>query len=329
MVNVEELLDALLVPPAKQIDLRRDYDPGFTGHWVKKQEAKETLAQGIKQLADLQEKLYAQDSYAVLMILQGLDASGKDSAIKHIMSGVNPQGVNVHSFKAPSQEELDHDYLWRIVAALPRRGQIGVLNRSYYEEVTVVRVHPEFLEKQKLPPALVDDNIWNRRFEEINHFEKYLVNNGIVVLKFFLNVSKEEQKQRFLKRLMHPEKHWKFDRADLEERQHWDDYIAAYEDMINHTSTPWAPWYVVPADHKWFTRLAIAAVLQHTLEQLHLAYPTVSESQRSALHAARIELENEASSNGKSAAERESQAVGHSPPHDDLARSANDLQEDG
>ena len=210
--------------------------------------------------------------------MQALDAAGKDGTIKHVMSGVNPQGVDVHSFKGPSGEELDHDYLWRNFKALPARGHIGIFNRSYYEEVVVVRVHPEFLAGQKLPPALKDKGIWKRRFEEINAFEKYLVHNGIIVVKFFLNVSSEAQKERFLERALMPEKNWKFSATDLKERARWDDYIAAFEDVFNHTSTEWAPWYIVPADNKWFTRLAVAAVLYNTMKNLNLAYPDVSEA---------------------------------------------------
>jgi PPK2 family polyphosphate:nucleotide phosphotransferase len=227
------------------------------------------------------------------MILQALDAAGKDSTIKHVMSGFNPQGVDVHSFKVPSGEELDHDYLWRNFKTLPARGRIGIFNRSYYEEVLVVRVHPEFLAGQKLPPSLKDKNIWNRRFEEINNFEKYLVDNGIIVVKFFLYVSKETQKKRFLERALEPEKNWKFSVADMKERAFWDDYMAAYEDMFNHTSTEWAPWYIVPADHKWFTRLSVAAVLYNTMKSLNLAYPTVSEKQKQDLLVAKEELEHE------------------------------------
>lgn len=244
-------------------------------------------------LAEMQDKLWAQNQYALLMVLQALDAAGKDGTIKHVMSGVNPQGVDVYSFKAPSGEERDHDYMWRNFKVLPARGDIGIFNRSYYEEVLVVRVHPEILAGQQLPPALKDRDIWKRRFEEINNFEKYLVDNGIIVVKFFLYVSKEAQKKRFLKRTMLPEKNWKFSAADIKERAHWDDYIDAYEDMFNHTSTEWAPWYIVPADHKWFTRLAVAAVLYSTMKKLDLAYPTVSEQQKQALLVAKEELENE------------------------------------
>lgn len=291
--TIKELLDVLRVPPGKKVDLNKDYNPGFTGKWMKKEEAEETLAEGIQILAEMQDKLWAQDQYAVLMILQALDAAGKDSIIKHVMSGVNPHGVDVHSFKVPSGEELDHDYLWRNFKALPARGRIGIFNRSYYEEVLVVRVHPEFLASQKLPPSLKDKNIWSRRFEEINNFEKYLVDNGIIVIKLFLYVSKETQKERFLERALEPEKNWKFSAADMKERAFWDDYMAAYEDMFNHTSTEWAPWYIVPADHKWFTRLAVAAVLYNTMKNLNLAYPIVSEQQKQALLMAKEELEHE------------------------------------
>jgi len=291
--RMEQLLDVLRVPPGKKINLRKDYDPGFTGKWMGKDEAEETLAEGIQLLAQEQDKLYAQDDYAILMILQALDAAGKDGTIKHVMSGVNPQGVDVHSFKAPAGEELDHDYLWRNFITLPRRGHIGIFNRSYYEEVLVVRVHPEFLTGQKLPPALKDEKIWKRRFEQINFFEKYLVENGIVVLKFFLNVSKEEQGRRFQERATQPEKNWKFSAADMKERERWDDYMNAYDDLFNHTSTEWAPWYIVPADNKWFTRMSVAAVLYNTMKNLNLAYPAVSEEQQKALALASAELEKE------------------------------------
>jgi len=291
--KMDELLESLRVPPGKKIDLKKDYDPSFTAHWMDKEEAQETLAEGVQLLATLQDKLYAQDNYGLLMVLQAMDAAGKDGTIKHVMSGVNPQGVNVYSFKAPAGEEMDHDYLWRNFITLPRRGHIGIFNRSYYEEVLVVRVHPEFLAGQKLPSTLKNKNIWKRRFEEINNFEKYLVNNGFPVVKFFLHVSREAQKERFLERVSLPEKNWKFSAADIKERQRWDDYMAAYEDVINHTSTKWAPWYVVPADHKWFTHLAVSAVLYRTLEGLNLAYPTVSEAQKQALLDAKAELEQE------------------------------------
>ena len=291
--RIEELMDVLRVPPGKKIDLRKDYDPGFTGTWMGKEEAEETLAEGVQLLAQEQDKLYAQDDYAVLMILQALDAAGKDGTIKHVMSGVNPQGVNVYSFKAPAGEELDHDYLWRNFIALPRRGHIGIFNRSYYEEVLVVRVHPEFLEGQKLPRHLKTGKIWKQRFEQINHFEKYLVENGIVVLKIFLHVSKEEQGRRFLERATQPEKNWKFSAADMKERDRWEDYMDAFQEVFNNTSTKWAPWYIVPADNKWFTRLAVAAVLYDTMKHLKLTYPAVGEEQKKALEEAGLELQRQ------------------------------------
>ncbi len=289
--NIEKLLDVLMVPPGKTIKLKKDYDPGFTGDFMKKKEAKERLAEGVKLLAEYQDKLYAQDNYAVLIILQAMDAAGKDGTIRHVMSGLNPQGTQVYSFKAPSPEELDHTYLWRNFKALPERGRIGIFNRSYYEEVLVARVHPTILESQKLPAELKDKKVWKRRFEEINNFEKYLVNNGTIVLKFFLNLSKEEQRRRFLARIELPEKNWKFSSADLKERGFWDDYQAAYEDVFNNTSTEWAPWYVVPADNKWFTRLAVGSVIYSTLRGLNLAYPEVDEAKKQDLLKAKTELE--------------------------------------
>jgi len=287
------LLDSLRVPPKKKIDLRRDYDPGCVGQFMSKEEAEETTAAGIELLSQQQDKLYAQNTYGLLVILQAMDAAGKDSTIKHVMSGVNPQGVVVTSFKVPSVEELDHDYLWRSCAALPNRGNIGIFNRSYYEEVLVVRVHPEYLERQQLPPVLNDRNIWNRRYREINNFEQYLVDNGIVVLKLFLNISKEEQKRRFLKRVEEPDKSWKFSAADIRERACWDAYMDAYEEMFNNTSTPHAPWYIIPADHKWFARLAVVSAIYETLDRLHLAYPKVTREQQEALLQAKAEMENE------------------------------------
>lgn len=272
-----------------------DFDPEDTGRFddEDKPEAKKALADGIEALAALQERLYAQDRWAVLLVFQAMDAAGKDGTIKHVMSGLNPQGCQVYSFKAPSAEELDHDYLWRSFKALPERGRIGIFNRSYYEEVLVVRVHPELLARQQLPPESAAGPIWKRRFEEINHFEKYLVANGIVVLKFFLNVSKEEQKKRFLERIDRPEKNWKFSAADCHERRFWDDYMAAFEDAFNHTSTPWAPWHVIPADRKWFTRVAVAAVIYAKMKELSPAYPTVSDEHRQQLLEARKVLEGE------------------------------------
>ena len=288
--RMKSLLEKLRVPPGSSIDLQRDYDPGYVGGLSKNDNTEAAIEKGIRVLAGQQDKLYAQDNYALLVILQAMDAAGKDSTIKHVMSGVNPQGVEVTSFKEPSVEELDHDYLWRNARALPRRGRIGIFNRSYYEEVLVVRVHPELLEKEHIPPHLKEKNIWDRRYEEINCFERYLSDNGIVVLKLFLNVSKDVQKRRFLERVDEPEKNWKFSARDIQERKYWDRYMAAYQEMIAKTSTSYAPWYVVPADHKWFTRLAVAAIISETLDRLRLSYPAVSSGEKEALLAAKAEM---------------------------------------
>ena len=288
--RMHNLPGRLRVPPGISIDLKKDFDPGHTGGFVKKDGTDAAIAKGIQVLSEQQDKLYAQDNYALLVILQAMDAAGKDSTIKHVMSGVNPQGVEVTSFKEPSAEELDHDYLWRNARALPRRGRIGIFNRSYYEEVLVVRVHPELLEHEHIPPHLKDREIWNRRFEEINCFERYLSDNGIVVLKIFLNVSKDVQKKRFLERVDEPEKNWKFSAHDIQERKFWDQYMLAYQEMIAATSTPYAPWYVVPADHKWFTRLAVTAIISETLDRLKLSYPVVSSAEKEELLAAKAEM---------------------------------------
>lgn len=284
--------EPFIVPPGKKIRLK-DYDPDDTGKFKSKDEALVKLQEDVGRLAKYQDVLYAQNTYALLVIFQAMDAAGKDGTIRHVMSGVNPQGCQVFSFKAPSAEELDHDYLWRSKKALPERGRIGIFNRSYYEEVLVVRVHPEILNLQQLPPEAREKNIWKRRFDEINSFESYLVNNGIVVLKFFLNVSKEEQKRRFLQRIMTPEKNWKFSLADAKERGFWKQYMEAYEDMFNHTSTEHAPWYIIPADHKWFTRAVVADVIINKLKSLKLSYPTVSEEHRQNLLKAKEVLERE------------------------------------
>jgi len=302
--QLTKLVDECRVQPGRHIDLRKEYDPGYAGHFLSRQDAQEQLETGIQRLSQQQDKLYAQNTYALLINLQALDAAGKDSTIKHVMSGVNPQGVQVKSFKVPSVEELDHDYLWRNFLELPNRGNIGIFNRSYYEEVLVVRVHPEFLDRQQLPPQLKGPDIWKRRFEEINNFEKYLTDNGIVVLKFFLNISKEEQKKRFLDRIEEPDKNWKFSATDILERRHWDAYMDAYEEMFNHTSTPWAPWYIIPADHKWFTRLAVVSVINATLDGLGLAYPEVSPEQKAALLEAKEEMEEETGSPKKPSREK-------------------------
>jgi PPK2 family polyphosphate:nucleotide phosphotransferase len=273
----------------------KNIDPGDTGDLSDEQkpEAKEALAVGVETLAELQERLYAQDRWAVLLIFQAMDAAGKDGAIKHVMSGVNPQGCQVYSFKSPSPEELDHDYLWRCLKSLPNRGNIGIFNRSYYEEVLVVRVHPEYLQGQKLPPSLITKSIWEDRYEDIADIERYLSRNGVVIRKFFLHVSKKEQKKRFLARIDDPEKNWKFSIADARERGFWDDYAQAYEDMIRATATSYAPWYVVPADNKWFTRIVVAAAVIDTLGSLGLEFPEVGEQAKKELAKARAALAKE------------------------------------
>src|SRR5205809_1662054 len=271
----------------------KDVDPDDTLDFTKeadKPRAKEALAMGVTALAELQDKLYAQDKWAVLLIFQAMDAAGKDGAIKHVLSGVNPQGCQVYSFKSPSSDDLDHDYLWRCMKCLPNRGQIGIFNRSYYEEVLVVRVHPEFLTKQKLPTKLVGKKIWEERFEDIRNFEQYLARNGVVVRKFFLHVSKKEQKRRFLDRIDDPLKNWKFSSNDASERDFWDNYMEAYEEMIQQTATKDAPWYVVPADNKWFTRVIVGSAVIEALASLDLAYPEVDQSKLKELAAAKKKL---------------------------------------
>jgi PPK2 family polyphosphate:nucleotide phosphotransferase len=265
----------------------KDYDPADTAHLRSEEHAQELLDTGIARMTDLQDKLYAQDRWSLLLIFQGMDAAGKDSAVKHVMSGVNPQGCQVYSFKAPSAEELDHDYLWRAVKCLPERGRIGIFNRSYYEEVLVVRVHPEVLAQERLPLPLVTKKIWEERFEDICSFERYLSRNGTVIRKFYLNVSRKEQKRRFLDRLQRPEKNWKFSPADLHERERWDDYMNAYEEMIANTSRPYAPWFIIPADNKWFTRAAVTAAVVDALDDLKLSYPKADAPKRKELESAR------------------------------------------
>jgi PPK2 family polyphosphate:nucleotide phosphotransferase len=270
----------------------KDIDPDDTGALSKedKPRAKEALAQGTEALKQLQDKLYAQDRWAVLLIFQAMDAAGKDSAIKHVMSGVNPQGCEVTSFKVPSEEELDHDFMWRCYRRLPERGRIGIFNRSYYEEVLVVRVHPEILGNERLSPELVTKHIWQNRYQDICNIERHLSRNGVVIRKFFLHVSKKEQKKRFLERLEKPEKNWKFSVADVREREHWDEYMEAYEDAIRHTATDYAPWYVVPADNKWFTRVVVSAAIVDALTSLDLEYPELSEEKQRELAQAREAL---------------------------------------
>ncbi|MFM5998957.1 MAG: polyphosphate kinase 2 family protein [Dolichospermum sp.] len=285
--------DLYIVKPGSQISLVKDYNPGYECEFHQKGDAVKKLKAGILQLAKYQDILYAQNTYSLLIIFQAMDAAGKDSTIKHVMSGVNPQGCQVFSFKAPSEEELDHDYLWRSMRALPERGRIGIFNRSYYEELLIVRVHPEILKKQQLPSFPKGDQIWKQRFEEINNIEKYLVNNGVIVLKFFLNVSKSVQKKRFLERIESPEKNWKFSASDLQERRFWDDYMNAYEEVFNHTSTEFAPWYIVPADRKWFTRLIVADIICQKLQELNLQYPKISEEYKRKLSEAKKALEAE------------------------------------
>src|SRR5438105_4402014 len=279
------------VRPGHKVKLRR-YDPADTRPFKNEEKAGDLLTRGIERLVALQELLYAQDRWAVLLIFQAMDAAGKDSAIKHVMSGLNPQGTDVHSFKRPSEEELDHDYLWRSVKALPERGRIGIFNRSHYEEVLVVRVHPEILERQKLPAPLVTRRLWRERFEDINAFERHLSRNGVVIRKFFLHVSKAEQRRRFLERLDDPAKNWKFSAGDLDERDRWRDYMRAYEDVLSQTSTDEAPWFIVPADHKWFTRVVIADLVVDALQSLKLALPKLSKEEESARAAARERLES-------------------------------------
>ena len=293
MSKVERLLRPYRVTKGTKFRLK-DHSPGDTAHLdADKKKARALLQRDIERLAALQDKLYAQDRWAILLIFQAMDAAGKDGTIKHVMSGVNPQGCQVYSFKVPSAEDLDHDFLWRATKCLPERGRIGIFNRSYYEEVLVVRVHPELLERQKLPPRLVTKDVWNDRYESITEFERHLARNGTVVLKFFLNVSRKEQKRRFLERLDLPDKNWKFSEADAKEREHWKEYMRAYEDMIRATATPHAPWYVVPADNKWFTHLVVGAAIIEAMENLALSYPKVDGAKKAELAAAREFLEGE------------------------------------
>jgi len=283
-----DLIEPLRVAPGSTVKLSRDHDPGYTGR-VSRPQAAALLAEGVELLAEYQDRLAAQDIFGVLLILQGLDASGKDGTIKHVMSGVNPQAVEVRSFKQPSAEELDHDFLWRYQRALPRRGMIGIFNRSHYEEVLVVRVHEDLLAAERMP-AVGDRGIWPRRYQEINDWERYLVSNGIHIVKVMLNLSKREQAKRFLNRIDHPEKNWKFSPSDIRERGYWSEYQRAFDDMLSQTSTEWAPWYVVPADHKWFSRLATAAILVRALSAIDPKYPAADPAVRDQMLQARAEL---------------------------------------
>jgi len=293
-MKIDKLLKRYRIEHGKHFRLK-DHDPADThglGSELKPQ-AKKLLADGVKELSLLQDVLAAQDRWGLLLIFQAMDAAGKDGTIKHVMSGVNPQGVDVSSFKAPSAEELHHGYLWRCMKCVPGRGRIGIFNRSYYEEVLVVRIHSEILESQKLPKSLVTKHIWQERFEDIGNFEHYLARNGIAVVKFFLHLSKKEQRRRFMGRLDTPDKNWKFSTFDVKERQFWDEYQEAYEDMIRHTASEHAPWFVVPADNKWFTRLVVAEAVVDALKAMNLKYPKVSGEQKAALAEARQQLENE------------------------------------
>jgi len=290
MTWASKLADPYRINNGKKFRLK-DFDPASTGHFRSKEHAQELLDQGKAELADLQDKLYAQNRWAVLVILQAMDAAGKDGVIEHVMSGVNPQGCQVFSFKAPSSDDLSHDFMWRTTKCLPQRGHIGIFNRSYYEEVLVVRVHPEVLKNERIPGPLLSKDVWEKRFQDMHNFETYLSHNGIVVRKFFLHLSKKEQKRRFLARLDAPEKNWKFSAADVRERQCWDDYMTAYEEMIASTSSKHAPWYVVPADNKWYTRLVVAAAIVDTLKELKVKYPDVGPEVRKELVAAKRELE--------------------------------------
>jgi len=291
--QLAEFVEPFRVAPGSEVVLRRDFDPAFKGDMNKKDGAA-LLERGIELLAEYQARLAAQDTYGVLVILQALDAAGKDGTIRHVMSGVNPQGVSVHSFKVPSTEELNHDFLWRYARRLPARGEIGIFNRSHYEEVLVVRVHPENLDRQQLPPSAKQGDVWKRRYREINDWERYLTDNGFRLVKLFLNVSKEAQRTRFLRRLDLPDHNWKFSAADVAERAHWDEYGKAISEMLSHTSTAWAPWYVIPGDRKWFERAAAGAVVAHALMEIDPHFPTVGEEQKRELDKVKQDLEAQA-----------------------------------
>lgn len=299
--RIREFAKTLRVPPGTRVRLPRDHDPDDT-HGLREQDADGLLSRGIELLSDYQARLAAQDTQALLVIIQAIDAAGKDGTIRHVMSGVNPQGVHVNSFKVPSAEEMDHDFMWRYHKALPARGMIGIFNRSYYEELLVVRVHPSILDGQKLPPDRKDKGIWTRRFRQINDWETYLVDQGTTIVKLFLNLSKEEQRRRFLARIEEPDKNWKFSAADVKERAHWDAYQAAFADVLSRSSTAAAPWHVIPADNKWFARLAAAGIIADALIRMDPQFPEVSGDAREALLAARVELLAEDAEAGSAAA---------------------------
>jgi PPK2 family polyphosphate:nucleotide phosphotransferase len=287
-------IEPLRVKPGSTVKLARDFDPGYKASFLKKKDGAEVVGAGVGVLAEYQARLAAQDTWGVLVCLQALDAGGKDGTIRHVMSGVNPQGVHVSSFKVPSAEELDHDYLWRYAQRLPGRGEIAIFNRSHYEEVLVVRVHPELLDRQRLPSIARGKGVWGRRYREINDWEQYLAGNGFKIVKLFLNLSKEEQRIRFLRRLDLPDKNWKFSAADAREREYWDDYQSAFSEMLSNTSTEWAPWYVIPADHKWFARACVSAVLARTLMEIDPQYPKLDAAKRKELAETKALLEAEA-----------------------------------
>lgn len=292
--RIADFVKDFRVEPGSKVTLAEDFDPAFKGAIRSKKHGRELLAQGVELLAEYQSRLYAQHTHGVLVVLQALDAAGKDGTIRHVMTGVNPQGVSVHSFKVPSSTELDHDYLWRYGLQLPGRGEIGIFNRSHYEEVLVVRVHPELLDRQKLPPGSEGPGLWQRRYHEINEWERTLTDNGIKIVKLFLNLSKEEQRTRFLRRIDLPDHNWKFSSADVREREYWDDYQKAFSAMLSHTSTAWAPWHVIPADRKWFARIAAAAVIASTLIDINPRYPTIDAAARQTLHEVKQALEAQA-----------------------------------
>jgi PPK2 family polyphosphate:nucleotide phosphotransferase len=301
--RIHRFIQPLRVKPGSTVRLPRSFDPAFTGDLTEEDVARtqKVLRRGIQSLAEYQDRLAAQKTHAVLVVLQAMDAAGKDGTIRHVMSGINPQGVDVHSFKVPNSNELDHDYLWRYALRLPPRGKIGIFNRSYYEEVLVVRVHRELLERENLPGPAVGPDVWDRRFREINNWERYLTDNGIHIVKLFLNVSKEEQRRRFIARIDEEEKNWKFSAADARERGFWNDYQKAFSDMLSNTSTRWAPWYVIPADNKWYARIAAAAVIADVLIKIDPQYPEVSSEQKKELRQVRIDLESEVSHRAKAA----------------------------
>lgn len=311
--RLEDFVAQFRVKPGSRVTLAKDFDPAFKGGVRTKKHGVALLEEGVDMLCEFQARLAAQDKWGVLVVLQALDAAGKDGTIRHVMSGVNPQGVAVHSFKVPSSDELDHDFLWRYAQRLPARGEIGIFNRSHYEEVLVVRVHPENLDRQKLPETAKKGDIWKRRYRAINDWERYLTENGIRIVKLFLNLSREEQRIRFLRRIDLPDHNWKFSAADVREREHWDAYQQAFSEMLTHTSTEWAPWYVIPADRKWFMRIGAGAVLVHTLMEIDPQFPRVSKQQREALFEIKQALEAQAPKGAAADPFAESQRDGKAP----------------